>query len=103
MRIKNFILLTSLTMLVGCDLPPQPVKVEMQLASELSSESSRISVIKLSQFEDSLAYREYRGVYLIKDKQTGAEFIGVSGIGISELGSHTKLVGKVLQSTNDER
>jgi hypothetical protein len=42
---------------------------------------SRVQIVK-----DDLAYSRERGVYILKDSQTGTEYIGVSGIGITELG-----------------
>ena len=75
----------------------------MDVSSRLSSDADRIKVTKMSEFRDNLAYDNWRGVYLIQDQQTGKEYIGISGIGISEVGSHTQLVGKVQQSVRDER
>jgi hypothetical protein len=49
--------------------------------------------------EDDLAYRERRGLYVIVDQKTGKEFIGISGIGITEVGVHQE--GKA--SVSDER
>jgi hypothetical protein len=60
----------------------------LQKASPPPSES-RLSVQRIGVFEDELAYDGKRGVYLIRDAATGREFIGISGIGISEVGSHT--------------
>lgn len=60
---------------------------------------SRISITRVGVIKDDLAYGERRGLYIIKDNQTGVEYIGVSGIGISEIGSH--LGGKVI--SRDER
>ncbi len=60
---------------------------------------NRFTVTLIGQFKDSLAYREIRGIYIIRDSTTEKEYLGVSGIGISELGSH--LVGKII--TPDER
>lgn len=75
----------------------------MAVSSQLSSDADRIKVTKMSEFRDWLAYDNRRGVYLIQDKQTGREYIGISGIGISEVGSHSQLVGKVQQQVRDER
>ena len=75
----------------------------MAVSSQLSSDADRIKVTKMSEFRDTLAYDNWRGVYLIQDQQTGKEYIGISGIGISEVGSHTQMVGKVQQSVRDER
>lgn len=51
-------------------------------------QKKRIEVKLIQKMTDYLAYNDIRGVYLIKDNLTGQEFIGISGIGISELGSH---------------
>lgn len=65
----------------------------------VTMQGSRISVNRIGIFEDSVAYRSKRGIYLITDTKTGTEYIGVSGIGISELGTHRQ--GK--QNVEDER
>ncbi|WEJ90213.1 MAG: hypothetical protein P0Y63_04120 [Klebsiella huaxiensis] len=99
---KIFIVIFSL-LLSACDSGPEPAKSTMAVSSQLSADADRIKVTKMSEFRDALAYDNWRGVYLIQDKQTGKEYIGISGVGISEVGSHTKLVGKVQQSVRDER
>ncbi len=96
-------LLVVVFMLTACDRGPEPAKSTMAVSSQLSSDADRIKVTKMSEFRDTLAYDNWRGVYLIQDQQTGKEYIGISGIGISEVGSHTQLVGKVQQSVRDER
>lgn len=96
-------LLVTLFLLTACDRGPEPAKSTMAVSSQLSSDADRIKVTKMSEFRDALAYDSWRGVYLIQDKQTGKEYIGISGIGISEVGSHTQLIGKVQQSVRDER
>ena len=63
------------------------------------SSNARVSVTRIGVIEDDLAYDNRRGIYLIHDNQTGSDFVGVSGIGISELGSHP--AGK--RSAPDER
>ena len=50
-------------------------------------------------FNDNDAYSNIRSVYILKDLETGKEYIGVSGIGISERGSHSS--GKT--QVSDER
>lgn len=62
--------------------------------------TGRVIVQRLGTFMDDLAYNRYRGVYLVKDTQTGQEYIGVSGIGISEIGRHA--TGNNMR-TSDER
>ncbi len=64
-----------------------------------TSSNGRIRVERISVFADDLAYHDRRGVYVIVDKKTGHEFIGISGIGISEVGSHR--AGKA--TVSDER
>lgn len=66
---------------------------------ETFESSSRIEVSRIGVFSDSIAYGDRRGIYLIKDIHTGQEFIGVSGIGISEIGYHS--TGK--SGMSDER
>lgn len=90
-------------LLAGCDQGPQPAHSQMALASQMSADADRVSVTKLSEFRDELAYNNWRGVYLIRDKQTGMEFIGISGVGISEVGSHSLQSGKVRTTHEDER
>ena len=50
--------------------------------------AARFSLVLVQNFRDSGAYNGYRSVYVLKDSTTGQEFVGVSGIGISELGAH---------------
>jgi len=97
------LILVALFLLSACDNAPEPAKSTMAVSSQLSSDAERIKVTKMSEFRDTLAYDNWRGVYLIQDKHTGQEYIGISGIGISEVASHTQLVGKVQQSVRDER
>lgn len=96
-------LLVAIFLLSACDSGPEPAKSTMAVSSQLSADADRIKVTKMSEFRDTLAYDNWRGVYLIQDKQTGKEYIGISGIGISEVWAHTQLVGKVQQSVGDER
>ncbi|ELC6281954.1 hypothetical protein RJO52_000684 [Enterobacter hormaechei] len=103
MTTKIYLLITAVLLLSACDNGPAPAKSTMAVSSQLSSDADRIKVTKMSEFRDGLAYDNWRGVYLIQDKQTGREYIGISGIGISEVGSHSQLVGKVQQQVRDER
>jgi prepilin-type N-terminal cleavage/methylation domain-containing protein len=67
------------------------------------NKSSRVTVERIGIITDDLAYASVRGIYLITDSETGKEYLGVSGIGISELGSHTQSMGKVVSRKGDER
>lgn len=52
-------------------------------------ENTRFEVARVGVFADDLAYDSRRGIYIITDTETGMEFVGVSGIGITELGRHS--------------
>lgn len=52
-------------------------------------QGDRISVELISTFPDSDAYNSVRKVYIIRDRETGREYFGVTGVGISEVGVHS--------------
>ena len=85
--------------------PDMAMQSRQRLAAPAApvSEGDRVSVERIGVFKDDLAYNERRGVYVIRDKATGREFIGVSGIGITEVGSHAQPAGKVMIRKQDER
>lgn len=60
-------------------------------------------VVRVSTFEDKLAYGNARSIYIIRDLQSGKEYVGVSGVGISELGSHMVRTTKHDRTVPDER
>lgn len=60
---------------------------------------SRFVLERVQIVSDDLAYNNERGVYILRDTQTGQDYIGVSGIGITELGDHRS--GKM--TVQDER
>jgi hypothetical protein len=81
--------------LASCE--PRP---DMQIISEATQNvERRFTIQKIAVFSDALAYDGKRGIYIVVDLDTKKEFIGVSGIGISELGSHKE--GKI--TVQDER
>lgn len=90
---KTAITILSLA-LCSCDTsPPIPRhNVTMRTPDQrgaLEVVQSRITVDRIGVFLDDTAYSKERGIYIIRDNQTGKELVGISGIGISELGSHT--------------
>lgn len=87
-------LLLALTFAVGACSPA--ATDDMPAAT---TGTGRIKVERVGVISDGLAYGDRRGLYVITDTTTGAEFIGVSGVGIVETGSHQ--VGKT--RTRDER
>lgn len=78
--------------LVACS--PSPT-----MTLQLLQTNNRVSIERIGVIEDNLAYNNRRGIYIITDKKTGKEFIGVSGVGISETAGHS--TGKT--SVRDER
>jgi hypothetical protein len=94
MRLKIATCLLLLLALTGCG-----PAVDTPLSTSIPTVSSRFSVTRVGVFEDALAYGGSRGIYVVFDSQTNREYVGVSGVGISELGSHP--VGKTIVS--DER
>lgn len=55
-----------------------------------STNYARFSVVRVGVFQDDLAYDRRRAVYLLQDTKTRREWIGISGVGLSELGEHGK-------------
>ncbi len=98
---KKFFMLVTVVCLVGCQPEADtPLRIPSPVGKKTKAESSaRFEVERVGVFADELAYGDRRGIYIIKDGQTGKEYVGVSGIGISEVGSHPS--GKT--SVSDER
>lgn len=88
--------IAALILLTGCDIKHQ---IHEDIKINYDNTNSRFSLELVQSFYDSKAYNSDRGVYILKDKQTGKEYVGISGVGITELGSHT--TGKT--TTTDER
>ena len=101
MRNKSIVaaLVGSVAVLSGC-APDPDMPMGKQMGNTVSfQDQNRIQVTRIGVFKDEVAYNDRRGVYIIVDTKTGKEFIGVSGVGISEVGAHQS--GKVRVS--DER
>lgn len=82
-------------LLAGCGPDPDMTMSEKQrrYAQDVPvSDAPRVKVTRIGVFRDDLAYGNKRGVYVITDTATGKEYIGISGVGISETGDHQ--VGK---------
>ena len=90
-------------LLAACSRPDTTMSMSNgpapQTAAVPAVNQSRITIHRIGVFEDELAYQDRRGVYAIRDESTGKEFIGISGVGITETGSHQS--GKT--RTTDER
>ena len=76
---------------------------EARIAKIQADNAALVSFQRLGCFSDSSAYGEQRCTYMVKYTPTGQTFIGVSGIGISELGNHTVQSGKNRVTREDER
>ena len=81
------------SLLIGLFLGCEPANPIGELKSSntqipLPVQTQRFIVNLVQVVDDPLAYNGKRGIYMIKDLSTEKEFVGVSGIGISELGSH---------------
>lgn len=88
-----------LVLFVGCEpKPTQPITV---ISGEQSS--PRYTVHRVGVISDDLAYNSRRGIYEIYDTKTGITYVGLSGVGIAELGSHTVSHGKTTAQHPDER
>jgi hypothetical protein len=84
--------ITSVLTITSCSPDPNtPMRT--------SGGTDRFSVECVGILDDPIAYGNRRGIYVIKDRNTGKEYIGLSGVGISEVGSH--MAGKTRVS--DER
>ena len=97
---KKLIILTlAVLLLSGCTEPT--IQVADEAASKITTrQPSRFKVTIAERFHDTLAYGNYRAIYIIRDLETGVEYIGISGVGISEVGAHS--TGKN-QTSRDER
>ncbi len=68
----------------GCEKKFIPT-IPMQMESEEPNQVPPYSVRRVGVFEDNFAYQGKRGVYEITDEKTKKKYLGVSGIGITEL------------------
>lgn len=87
-------------LLASCDEPDTTSQFEpVEMTPDHAVEGNRFEVRFVQKVRDSIAYHGERGVYVIIDRETGKEYVGLSGVGISETGRHQ--VGKSMVS--DER
>jgi len=100
--------LAALAITAGCDMQYPSAEAEITLEKQMNrtetktvavESPAKYEVKRVAVFEDDLAYGYKRGIYEIKDKETGKTYVGISGIGITERGSH--MAGKI--PTGDER
>lgn len=88
--------LLPFVLLAACEPEPtQPLKT--------LEPNARVTVERIGVIKDAIAYDERRGIYIIVDTKTGKEYIGVSGIGITETSAHAVSDGKTSHMVEDER
>jgi hypothetical protein len=89
-NIRRSVKLSALALVAGSALwlSGCAPEADTSMAKVRPQQASRFAVERVGVFEDDLAYGNRRGIYVITDKTTGREYIGVSGVGVSELGSH---------------
>lgn len=75
---------------LGCVPNPDTPLHSVVPGQDGAETNHRISIKRIGVVDDPLAYNYRRGIYVIHDNETGKEFIGVSGVGITETGSHGK-------------
>jgi uncharacterized lipoprotein YajG len=95
---KPLIACAALMLLAGCSVPPT-----MEMSGDekaASATNADWSIERVAVFRDTLAYDNRRAIYILTNAHTGKQYVGVSGIGISEMGSHN--CGKSC-ITEDER
>ena len=91
---KCLSLAVCLTALLACAEPPKantpmPSYMSGQTTQQQVPAQQRIKIEQIGSFNDYFAYGGMRGIYIITDQKTGKEFVGISGVGISEIGFHS--------------
>lgn len=101
MKFKSILLAVALCfalLLASCSPDPDtPMGVNSPAAAQ-NTAYGRIQIVRVGVIHDEQIPARF-GLYIITDTQTGKEYIGVSGVGISETGAHN--TGKTRSS--DER
>ncbi len=86
---KKLLCISTALFLSACNQSiPEPSVVRKQEPASIPVPDERFELVRVQNFTDNLSYSNYRSVYILTDKKTGKEYVGVSGIGITELGSH---------------
>lgn len=86
---RTNLLMLVLLCCVGCHPLAPPITDNMVGATGADEDNHRVKVRRIDVIEDWTAYQNRRGIYVITDTKTGKEYIGVSGIGITETGTHS--------------
>lgn len=89
--------------LAGCKPAPTDTLEAGGAAVGRTSDGGPVTIRRVAVIEDDTANSHQRSVYIITDKETGQQWIGVSGIGVSERGNHPVQSGKTMVLVEDER
>ncbi len=82
---KRLLAIVAAALLTACG--PDP---DTAMAITVPAQATgRVVVNRIGVIPDELAYGHRRGIYTVTDNKTGAEYIGISGIGITEIGQHS--------------
>ena len=81
-ELKAIATLAALVLVVGCNKQPD---TPLSIKDASSIAECRVQITRIGVFKDDSAYNNKRSVYIITDSKTGKEYIGVSGVGISEV------------------
>lgn len=85
--------------LFGCNVNQEGIQTSTNSSEITLQKSEQFIVVRVQNFIDKTAYNSERAIYIITDRKTGVQYVGISGIGISELGNHKS--GKI--TVSDER
>ncbi|HAT3959793.1 TPA: hypothetical protein I9Y37_001932 [Citrobacter freundii] len=87
---KRLTLLLPL-LLVGCDVQSLPDVRQSQYqpqqtrATEIARPAGRFDMRVVDEFHDSNAYHDKRSIFIITDRKTHKEYLGVEGVGVTDL------------------
>lgn len=103
--LKFIVVAMFILSLIACEKSPDMVVRETnqlpepQLITAPTVKIDSLEISRVGMFQDVSAYNSRRSVYRVRDTKTGKEYIGISGVGISEMWSHSS--GKT--QVGDER
>lgn len=95
----RYIFMIGIVFVIGCDMDENtrmsinaPV-VEVVGDRVVPVVVERFRVMKVQMIRDPDAYKGLRSIYVIRDRVTNREYMGITGVGISDMGVHS--IGKV--------
>lgn len=101
---RAFPLVVLALCLAACDQEPPPGYGQQVVLNQ--EQAQRFTVELAGQFPDDLAYKGVRRIYVIRDSHTERTLVGITGVGVTEVGTHTEGGGgkhNSLRTVEDER